>query len=136
MTEEQLHKAICDYLKLKNVIFNTDLSGIKLTMGQARKLKNLRSSRAFPDIVIYKTNSKFCGMFLELKKETPFKKDGMLKSQKVTKIVKGVKVEYDHLQEQFNMIKKLREQGYYAQFVWSFNQAKDIVDNYLQIDKS
>jgi len=136
MTEEQLHKAICDYLKLKNVIFNTDLSGIKLTMGQARKLKNLRSSRAFPDIVIYKTNSKFWGMFLELKKETPFKKDGMLKSQKVTKIVKGVKVEYDHLQEQFNMIKKLREQGYYAQFVWSFNQAKDIVDNYLQIDKS
>ena len=55
MKEDKLHKSICDYIKLQypKVIFNTDLSGIKLSIGMAKKVKGLRSSNSFPDITIY-----------------------------------------------------------------------------------
>lgn len=119
MTEAQLHKQICQYLKLKGVIFNTDMSGIKLSIGQAKKMKSLRSSRAFPDIAIYERNSKGEGaLFLEVKKDNPFKRDGTLKSG-------------EHLQEQSDMLDNLRLRGYVAQFVWTFEQAQWIIDTYL-----
>lgn len=118
MTEEQLHRQICTYLKLKGVLFNTDLSGIKMSIGQARKIKNLRSSRGFPDIVIYEPKNGYHGLFLEVKKNIPFKKNGELKSDK-------------HLQEQMDMIGELESRGYKAYFVWDFDQAKKIIDTYL-----
>jgi len=130
MTEKQLHKSICDYIRLQypNVLFNTDMSGIKLTIGQATQAKKLRSDKGFPDIVIYafhisdKTNyvcKVYSALFLEVKKETPFKKDGKLKKS-------------DHLSEQLDMQNKLNALGYKAEFVWSFDMAKDIIDNYLK----
>lgn len=118
MTEEQLHKQICTYLKLKGVLFNTDLSGIKMSIGQARKIKKLRSSRGFPDIVIYEPTQSYHGLFLEVKKESPYKKNGELKKN-------------EHLQEQQYMIGELEMRGYKAYFVWDFDQAKKIIDNYL-----
>jgi hypothetical protein len=132
MKEENLHKAICDYIKLQypKVIFNTDLSGIRLTQGQAREVKNLRSGNGFPDIVIYEPKGEivhnnivtylYCGLFLEVKKESPYKKDGKLKSNK-------------HLENQDKMHQELRKRGYMAQFVWDFDNTKFIIDNYLNI---
>lgn len=131
LTEKQLHKQICDYLKLQypNVLFNTDLSGIKLSIGQAKQLKHLRSSKGFPDIVIYelsfafasdfKEQSDYYALFLEVKKESPFKKDGSIKKN-------------NHLIEQWQMINDLNSRGYKAAFVWTFDIAKKIIDNYLR----
>jgi hypothetical protein len=119
MTEAQLHKQICQYLKLKGCIFNTDMSGIKLTIGQAKKMKSLRSSRAFPDIVIYEPRDRFHGLFLEVKKESPYKKNGELKSG-------------EHLREQLEMMDILFDKGYLTSFVWSFDMAKTIIDDYLE----
>jgi hypothetical protein len=120
LTEKQLHKQICDYIKLQypKVLFNTDMSGIKLTIGQAIQAKKLRSGNGFPDIIIYESNKNFNALFLEVKKETPFKKDGNLKKSK-------------HLEEQDDIHLKLWEKGYKASFVWSFDMAKEIIDNYL-----
>ena len=124
MTEEKLHKSICDYIKLQfpKVLFSTDTSGIKLTIGQAVKVKKLRSSNSFPDISIYQPNCNYYGLFLEVKKETPYKKCGELKK-------------VDHLQNQDKMHKELRRRGYSAIFVWSFEQAKDVVDKYMKLVK-
>jgi hypothetical protein len=50
-TEATVHSQVCKYLNYQypKVLFNTDLSGIKLTIGQAHKVKSIRSGRAWPD---------------------------------------------------------------------------------------
>ena len=129
MTEKQLHKQICTYLKMQypKALFNTDMSGLKLTIGQSVQAKQLRSNNGFPDIVIYenctiikdgKYPEIYSALFLEVKKETPFKKNGILKKNK-------------HLFEQQQMINQLNTKKYKAAFVWSFDMAKTIIDNYL-----
>ena len=127
MTEETIQKQICQYVKMQypDILFNTDLSGIKLPMGLAVKVSKLRSSRAFPDLVFYeprKINGKmYYGLFIELKK------DGV-------KIFKrnGAVVANGHIKEQIKMITKLSEKGYYACFAIGFDEAKEIIDNYFK----
>ena len=122
MSEKSLHKAVCHYIRLQypKVIFNSDLSGLKLTIGQAVKVKELRSSRAFPDIMIFEPRGKYHGLFIELKAENEklFKKDCK------TFIT-------PHVQEQAEMIDLLMIRNYAATFAIGFNQAKMILDAYL-----
>ena len=122
MKEENLHLAICDYIRLQypNVLFNSDLSGIKLTMGQAVKAKKLRSSKGFPDLVIYEPRCNCHALFLELKREGEkiLNKNGDLKT--------------DHLKEQDEIISKLCAKGYLACFAIGFDEAKRIIDLYLK----
>jgi len=127
MTEETIQNQICQYVKVQypNVLFNTDLSGIKLPMGLAVRVSKLRSSRAFPDLVFYeprKINGKmYYGLFIELKK------DGV-------KIFKrnGAVVANGHIKEQIKMITKLSEKGYYACFAIGFDECKNIIDMYFK----
>lgn len=130
--EASLHLAICVYMKTQypKIIFISELSGQNTNKMQSALNKKLRSSRAFPDIVIYEPRSAYYGLFIEVKKESPFRKDGELKKQ----IIKNKKTGevYDHLQEQFNMLEKLRFKGYQAEFVWNFEQAKELIDKYLK----
>ena len=120
MTEKQIHKQITDFIKIQypKLIFNTDASGIKLTMGQAKQMKNLRSSNGFPDICIYEPNKQWNALFLEVKKESPYKINGRLKKN-------------DHLEEQNEMHKKLISKGYFCCFVWSLDMAKEMITHYL-----
>jgi hypothetical protein len=123
MSEKNLHRAVCDYLRYQypNVLFNSDLAGsMKLTIGQAVALKNLRSNRGFPDITIYEPRHNYHGLFIELKKEGEklFKKDGTPVS--------------DHLTEQIKMLELLIERKYVAKFAIGFDQAKNIIDDYFK----
>jgi len=122
MTEKQLHKQICIYIKAQypNVIFNTDMSGIKLTMGQAIQAKLLRSDNGFTDIQIFEPREKLHGLFIELKKETPYKKNGELKKS-------------EHLLEQIKMHDKLKERGYCVHLCWTFEMTKKAIDEYLSL---
>lgn len=124
-SEKSLHKAVCDYLRCQypKVIFNTDLSGIKLTKGQAIQTKSLRSGKGFPDIMIFEPRAGKHGLFIELKREGEkiFKKDSRLKSE--------------HLEEQAAMIAKLNERGYYATFCIGMDEAIKVIDWYLTIKK-
>lgn len=131
--EEILQQNICDWLKLAhpNIIFKIDLSGIKLTKGQGKKVSKTRSSSGFCDLDILQPNKNHHGLYIEFKKESPFLKSGGLKKMKKYRVVNGVKVEYDHLQEQMDMINRLLELGYFACFCWSFDVAKDIINNYI-----
>lgn len=122
LPEERTQAAVAQYVRVcyPDVIFNTDLSGIRLTMNQAIKAKLLRSSRSFPDMVFYEPRRGYCGLFLELKRqgEKVYKKDGTLLAD-------------THIREQAEMMEKLKKRGYYADFAIGFTGAKEIIDWYL-----
>lgn len=159
MTEAQLQEAVADYLRLKypDVIFHSDFgSGIKLAPGQAVRQKRQNGGRrAWPDLFIAEpmTNdgigyqdensnkvcvgkrvplsdvlehwtgefayNSACGLFLELKKE-------------------GIRLKKnngdwatEHIAEQADVLEKLRARGYCAEFAVGFDEAKQIIDEYL-----
>ena len=120
--EEQLSKSVSRYLKLQypDVVFTCDSSGIRLTIGQATALKAQRSTHKIPDMIILKPNAEYHGLILELKSEysSPYLKDGSLS--------KG-----QHIQEQNQTLTALLNIGYYAVFIVGFNQAKEVIDNYM-----
>ena len=125
--EFELQKAICRYISVQypNVLFLSDtIASVKLTIPQANRNKQIQK-KGFkcPDLLILETNKNYSGCFLELKKETPYKKDGNIKAS-----------QNDHVLEQSKSLELLRQKGYYADFVWSFEDAKHIIDNYL-VDK-
>jgi len=118
--EEQLQISVCIYLKAQysNTVFFSDASGIRLTIGQAVKAKKMRSGRAIPDLFIAHPTDKYHGLFIELKAESPYNKNGTLKKN-------------DHLQEQFQMMQLLQTKGYCAAFATGFDEAQNIIDNYF-----
>jgi hypothetical protein len=122
--EEGIHLAVCKYLKLQypNVIFRTDFAaGMKMSIGQAMKQKAMQSERAYPDLFIAEARGGHGGLFLELKKDNSiYKKDGTLRSD-------------PHLQEQKNTITRLKIRGYWAEFACGFEEAKAIIDMYMNL---
>jgi hypothetical protein len=122
MKEEQLHIAICNYIKLQypNVIFTSESSGIRVFWQQAKKLKSMRSCSGLPDIMIFEPRKQKAGMFLEVKKDGTkiYKKDGELTKDK-------------HLNQQEEILHRLKEKGYFAEFVVGFDEAKVIIDWYM-----
>lgn len=115
-------KALCEYLSLQypDVIFASDLSGIRLPQGLAVKIKSLKCRRGIPDVFIYEPRKGFYGLAIELKATgvTVYKQNGELKSD-------------DHLKEQEEMLLRLCAKGYNACFCFGFDYAKIIVDQYL-----
>jgi hypothetical protein len=94
---------------------------VKLTHAQ-RGMMSAISKKGFacPDMIIFAGRCGFNGMLLELKKESPFKKDGYLKTIK-------------HLHNQNQAHRDLTNQSFYARFVWSFDMAKDLLDWYFEV---
>jgi len=120
--EEKLQIAVCKYLKLQypDVIFTAESSGLKLTIGQAVIAKQLRSSKGLPDLMIFKPNKYFHGLFIELKKEG-------------TRLKNGAMPNTIHIKEQREMLLKLSKLGYCAIFACGFYEAKNIIDSYLKL---
>ena len=137
MTEAELQVQVADYLRLRypSVLFHSDFgSGIKLTMGQATKQKRMNGGRrSWPDMFIAEPKVEWAslegirkrsilkhGLFLELKKDGTriLKKDGSL-------------VADQHIREQAALLQELEKRGYKAYFAVGFEQAKQILDNYL-----
>ncbi len=88
-------------------------------MGQAVRNKKIQKDGfKCPDILILEPNSMYSGLFIELKKESPFKKNGELYANK-------------HIQAQQKSIDTLIKKGYSATFSWNFDMTKKIIDNYM-----
>lgn len=120
MTEKQLQRTVCKYVKHQypDVIFTSESSGIKLTIGQAVQLKELRSDDGLPDLMIFEPMGVYKGLFIELKVKSVWLKDGTLTTDK-------------HVREQSEILKRLRAKGYLATFACGFDEAKDLIDYYL-----
>lgn len=120
--EYDLQAAITRYLSIQypKVLFLSDtVASIKLTIPQSvRNAKIQKKGFKTPDLMILQPNNRYHGLFIELKTESPFKRNGELKSSV-------------HLEGQKKAIDALLELGYYACFSWGFERTKYIIDDYL-----
>lgn len=130
--EEQIQLALVQYIRYQypDVLFRSDAAGFKLSVGQAKKMKVLNGGiRAWPDLFIAKPKLMQGkdglpifkhGLFIELKKDGTkiLKKDGDLIADK-------------HIREQAKVLRLLERAGYQASFAVGFEQAKQIVDDYI-----
>lgn len=127
MTEHEMYIQIADYMRYQypEVIYRFDLAAdLKLSIGQAKKHKRLQGRRGYPDLFVAEVRSLedkyYHGLFIELKKAGTriYRKDGRLVSDA-------------HIREQFDMLEQLRQRGYMAEFACGFDEAKEIIDEYL-----
>ena len=121
-TEFELQKSICKYLDLKypNVLYLSDtIASVKLTLPQAARNKSIQKQGfKCPDLLILQPNDAYYGLFIELKKESPYKKSGGLKK-------------CDHLEAQNKTIEDLMLKGYFACFSWTYEGTIKIIEDYL-----
>ena len=131
--EYEIYKAIATYLKLQfpKVIYRFDMAGNNLSVAQAGKNKAIQCCKGYPDLMICKPrftvdNSgcvviQYSGAYLEIKKEGTklFKKDGKTFVS-------------EHVEEQAEMIEKLKEAGYYASFAIGLDDCLRQINDYLK----
>ena len=120
--EERVHFAIADYLRLQypSVVFLSESSGVRTTPGLAKKLKRTRSNHTHLDLYILEPKKGYHALILELKAKDIYQKKNpelFLKS--------------DHVNDQDRTIKMLNKKYYKACFAIKFDQAKQIIDEYL-----
>lgn len=72
-----------------------------------------------PDVKIFASRKGKSGLFMELKVVTPYKLNGELKKD-------------EHLEAQLKSIEALRLENYQADFIWSFEMGKDMIDKYFK----
>ncbi len=120
---EMLAQWLC--MAFPDMIYRFDLAAdIKLTMGQAIRHKAIHPKRGYPDLFIAEMRQKggkiYGGLYLELKADgkSPYRKDGTLKKD-------------NHLQEQAETLKALREKGYMTDFAVGFEEARQKIADYM-----
>ncbi len=127
MTEEQLQIMCNDWMtvrypELNKIFFFNSFQGMRLAkwqIGTAKKTGGLK--KGLPDFIFLKNNGKYSGLFIELKKESPYLKDN-----------RTLKKDDGHLQLQADVIHLLIVEGHYASFCWSLNMFKEIVTKYME----
>ena len=121
--EYALQRQVCHYIRkqYKDVLFMSDtVASLKLTKSQA--VRNKAIQKPFfktPDLIIFHPQNGFCGMFLELKVDSPFLKDGITPKS-------------EHISGQQKTINDLRKKGYYANFGVGFDDCKNQIDAYMK----
>ncbi len=121
-TEMDLQISVCKWLKYQypKVIFSSDESGVNKSKASAGMATVLRSGSKLPDMFIAEPKGIYHGLYLEFKKKSPYLKDNYtLSSDK-------------HIQAQSFMLTRLEEKLYFARFVWTFEEAKRLIDLYMR----
>lgn len=120
--EFHLQKAVCRYLDVQfpRALYLSDtIANLELNMGQKVRNKAIQKTGfKCPDLLILEPRHGYHGLFIELKVESPFKKNGELKKN-------------DHLEGQMATIQDLQKRGYYACFSTGFEETKKIIDEYF-----
>ena len=124
--EYELQKAVSMYLKLQHpdILFMSDtVANLMLTEGQKKRNKAIQKQGfQCPDVLIFKPNKTFHGLFIELKAKTIYKKDGVT-------LLKN-----EHVEGQQETINDLLKLGYHAQFCIGFDESKKVIDWYLNLE--
>ena len=123
--EFELQKRVCDYLNCNHpeILYMSDtVASLKLTKMQAVRNKSIQKDDfKTPDLIMFEPKGKYCGLFIELKVKSPFKKNGELLKNK-------------HLEGQQKSINDLIDRGYYATFSTGYEQTIGIIEKYLKND--
>ena len=120
--EEMEQMYFCSIVKDKypHLIMNTDLSGVRLNIREAVKVKRMRTSNGFPDVVFYEPVGCWHGLFIEMKAsgEKILTKAGRLYSD-------------EHILEQAAIQRLLQTKGYAACFAIGLEAALKALELYL-----
>lgn len=122
--EQDVQIVVSRYIQIQypDVIFCSESSGIRLNMGQAKRLKAMRSIDCkLPDMLIFEPRGNYKGLFLELKRdgEKVYREDGAPYA--------------GHVAEQHKTLERLRGKGYHAEFAVGSQDAIAIIDNYMKL---
>lgn len=124
LSEKQIHKAFANFVKTvyPDVIFWSDMSGLKVSIGTASEMAAVRSSKSIPDIFFAIPKGEFKGLFMELKAERSdaFKVDGSIR-------------ETEHIQDQAKMLDRLSHLGYEAVFACGLDECQKIFEGYMRL---
>ena len=124
MSEYSVHKAVASYITMQHpkVIFTSDSSGIRLSIGNALKMLALKSKDKIPDMIILQPKGNYKALIIEIKAKdkNPFLKDGSISKSK-------------HVQAQYQTLQKLNKIGYKAVFGVGFDHCKYIIEEYFKI---
>lgn len=110
-TEDQDQIRLATWLALQGIKFTASANGGSRNYIEAAKLKRMGVSAGFPDIFIPLPSGGYHGLFIELKR------------------AKGGKVS----PHQMLWLQYLRDKHYYADIAYGFDEAKEIVINYLRL---
>lgn len=117
-----LQTELCEFLEWQypEVLFLSDtVDKLKLTFPQQGRNKKIQKKHfKCPDLLILEPRGRYCGLFIELKVETPFKINGELKKS-------------EHLEGQQRAIDQLEKKGYYACFSWGFERTVKLIRLYM-----
>jgi hypothetical protein len=120
--EDLIQLSVINYLKMQypQVRFMANyLSGARLPIYLARKAKKLgQAGQGTPDLFIFHNNGKYSMLVLELKVESPFKLNGMLKTN-------------EHLTKQKNYLDYLNREGAFASFGVGVTNTIELIDKYM-----
>ena len=121
--EFELQKQVCQWLCLQwpGILFLSDtIASVKLTIPQQNRNKLIQKPNfKTPDLLILEPRGVYSGLFIELKVNSPYKKDGTLLSD-------------EHLEGQDRTLNELRDKGYFTCFSWSFDMTIEIINRYLK----
>ena len=110
--DEQI--AVVAYCKLRSIPISASMNGVFLNSKNANRyinsLKKQGMALGFPDIFIPMPNKTHAGLFIEMKR----RKGGVVSDN------------------QNKWIKILNDAGYYAVVCWGFDEARKVIDEYLQ----
>jgi hypothetical protein len=120
--EYHLQAQICTYCDMQypNLLYMSDtIASVNLNDRQAKRNSKIQK-KGFkcPDLIIFEPKGIYHGLFIELKVKSPFKLNGELKKD-------------IHLEGQAATIKALSAKGYCATFATGFDEAKQVIDNYM-----
>lgn len=123
--EFDLQVMIANYLITNHpdIIFRSDLAGIKLSKGYATKLSQIQMPNfKHPDVFIAAPRGLYAGLYIELKL-TPaklYRKDGSF-------------LMTAHIQAQLSALERLRAAGYRAEFSVGLMATRNLIDEYLSL---
>jgi len=73
ITEEQVQMQLAEYMRLQypQVLFRSDLGGVRLSPGLRMRMARLQSGRSWPDFFVAYPSHGYHGLFIEIKSPTP-----------------------------------------------------------------
>jgi hypothetical protein len=124
--EYQLQVQISNYLNLQIsmgsdlTFYNSEKGSAKMTIPQQARYRPLLPIDNFkqPDLMIVKKGQAEA-LYLELKAKSPFRKDGK------------TLLANEHIEAQAKSLEYLRTCGHTAEFCWSFDDARFIIDSFM-----
>lgn len=118
--EQKEHIVICKYLAIKypNLLWWHTPNESKKTPFERFLFSEMGGKAGVSDFIILEPNSKYKGLFIELKASNKkiFKKDGSC-----------------YYESQNKFIKQCNERGFFACFAVGYEDAINIIENYLKI---